>query len=137
MPITGEPAGKVDGPSVRAVSAEALQALRAYSWPGNVREMRNVVQRALVLSHDEVLRLPGPLEHESTTPSNDSSSRVPLADQVRELKVRVIRCARAESGGSASPPRPSACSARVSPACCATWASGIARSARARPEPTG
>jgi DNA-binding NtrC family response regulator len=40
-----------------------------------VRELHNVVQRALVLSHDEVLRLPGPLEHESTTPTNGSSSR--------------------------------------------------------------
>ena len=88
------------GPSVHAVSAEALQALRAYSWPGNVRELRNVVQRALVLSHDDVLRLPGPLDHEATTPSNGDSSRVPLADQVRELKVRLIRRALAESGGN-------------------------------------
>ena len=85
---------------MHAVSAEALQALRAYSWPGNVRELRNVVQRALVLSHDDVLRLPGPLEHEATTPSNGDSSRVPLADQVRELKVRLIRRALAESGGN-------------------------------------
>jgi len=88
------------GPSVHAVSAETLQALRAYSWPGNIRELRNVVQRALVLSHDDVLRLPGPLEPEATTPSNGSCSRVPLADQVRELKVRLIRRALAESGGN-------------------------------------
>jgi transcriptional regulator with GAF, ATPase, and Fis domain len=37
---------KQDGPrlgrSVRAVSAETLEALRAYRWPGNVRELRNV-----------------------------------------------------------------------------------------------
>ena len=85
---------------MHAVSAEALQALRAYSWPGNVRELRNVVQRALVLSHDDVLRLPGPLDHEATTPSNGDDSRVPLADQVRELKVRLIRRALAESGGN-------------------------------------
>ena len=42
----------------------------------------------------------GPLDHEATTPSNGDSSRVPLADQVRELKVRLIRRALAESGGN-------------------------------------
>ena len=88
------------GPSVRAVSAEALEALRSYSWPGNVRELRNVVQRALVLSHDEVLRLPGPLEGQATPPSNGATSSAPLADQVRELKIRLIRRALAESGGN-------------------------------------
>jgi two-component system, NtrC family, response regulator AlgB len=31
-------------------SAEALQAMRAYSWPGNLRELRNVIERAVILA---------------------------------------------------------------------------------------
>jgi transcriptional regulator with GAF, ATPase, and Fis domain len=88
--------------TVRAVSSEALEALRAYAWPGNVRrELRNVIQRALVLSRGEVLRLPGPLEAvSSATAGGSAASDGSLAEQVRELKVRLIRSALAESSGN-------------------------------------
>ena len=36
-------------------SSEALKILVDYLWPGNVRELENVVERAVVLAHDEVL----------------------------------------------------------------------------------
>ncbi|MGO8999804.1 MAG: sigma 54-interacting transcriptional regulator [Polyangiaceae bacterium] len=37
------------------LSAEALQMLEAYSWPGNIRELRNVIERAVLLSDgDEI-----------------------------------------------------------------------------------
>src|SRR5262249_59488687 len=87
--------------TVRAVSAEALEALRAYAWPGNVRELRNVIQRALVLSRGEVLRLPGPLEAVASPPAGGAAASVAsLAEQVRQLKVRLIRSALAESSGN-------------------------------------
>ena len=38
---------------VRGVSREAMNQLLAYSWPGNVREMENVVQRAMVSCRSE------------------------------------------------------------------------------------
>jgi DNA-binding NtrC family response regulator len=40
------------GPRRRAprLSAEALEALRAYPWPGNARELRNMIERALIFS---------------------------------------------------------------------------------------
>ena len=41
------------GRKVRGFTTEALQAMRAYHWPGNIRELRNVVERAVVLSQAE------------------------------------------------------------------------------------
>jgi DNA-binding NtrC family response regulator len=43
------------GKHVRHISAEALAMLRAYSWPGNIRELANVIERAVVLSKNEIL----------------------------------------------------------------------------------
>jgi DNA-binding NtrC family response regulator len=38
-----------NGRPVPGLSADALQALEQYSWPGNIRELRNVVERAVIL----------------------------------------------------------------------------------------
>jgi len=43
------------GRRVRDFTPEALDALRSYHWPGNIRELRNVIERAVVLSADEVI----------------------------------------------------------------------------------
>lgn len=40
---------------VRGVSPAFLQVLAAYSWPGNIRELENVLERALILSRSDVL----------------------------------------------------------------------------------
>lgn len=38
------------GKVVQGFSPEALEAMRTYSWPGNLRELRNVIERAVILS---------------------------------------------------------------------------------------
>jgi DNA-binding NtrC family response regulator len=39
-----------------ALSEGAMRALQSYSWPGNIRELRNVLERAVLLSDSKVLR---------------------------------------------------------------------------------
>jgi two-component system, NtrC family, response regulator len=46
---------EVAGLSVREIAAEALEALAGYDFPGNVRELKNVVERAIYSSTGEVL----------------------------------------------------------------------------------
>jgi len=43
---------------VRGFTPEALAALRAYRWPGNIRELRNVIERGVVLARGEWIDLP-------------------------------------------------------------------------------
>jgi transcriptional regulator with PAS, ATPase and Fis domain len=40
---------RLHGKSITAVSAEALSLMMAYDWPGNIRELENVIERAFVL----------------------------------------------------------------------------------------
>ena len=42
---------------IRGVSPEALKRLQSYGWPGNIRELRNTVERAMLLADGDVLGL--------------------------------------------------------------------------------
>jgi DNA-binding NtrC family response regulator len=67
----GEPLGIV------SVAPEVLQALRSYHWPGNVRQLRNVIERACALGHPPSLML-ADLPPEVRGEEVDSAESVPL-----------------------------------------------------------
>jgi NtrC-family two-component system response regulator AlgB len=48
------------GKAALTFSPEAMQAMRAYSWPGNLRELRNVIERAVILAETDRIE-PGDL----------------------------------------------------------------------------
>jgi NtrC-family two-component system response regulator AlgB len=45
------------GKKVQGISAEVAAAFRAYAWPGNLRELRNVIERAVILASGDTLTL--------------------------------------------------------------------------------
>jgi transcriptional regulator with GAF, ATPase, and Fis domain len=58
------------GKQVESIPPETMAAFQWYPWPGNIRELQNLVERAVILSRDGVL--PNPLHKEQTefiTPS--------------------------------------------------------------------
>ena len=46
---------------IERVPARAMAALMAYAWPGNIRELENVIERALILSTGSTLHVEGML----------------------------------------------------------------------------
>jgi PAS domain S-box-containing protein len=51
---------KAFGKRVDAISREDMAVLQRYSWPGNIRELRNVVERAMIVSTSTQLSIPLP-----------------------------------------------------------------------------
>jgi PAS domain S-box-containing protein len=45
------------GKGIRRIASSSMDALMAYDWPGNIRELRNVVERAVILGSGDVLRM--------------------------------------------------------------------------------
>jgi formate hydrogenlyase transcriptional activator len=46
------------GKQVDSIPPETMAAFQSYSWPGNIRELQNLVERAVILSRDGVLQNP-------------------------------------------------------------------------------
>ncbi|MGK4004174.1 sigma 54-interacting transcriptional regulator [Sorangium sp. So ce1036] len=46
-------ANRANGRSIRGIEPGALELLRAYAWPGNARELRNAIERAVVIAEGE------------------------------------------------------------------------------------
>ena len=79
-----------------SISKDALRALQDYSWPGNIRELRNVLERALLLSDRSVLgrrdlRFDFPVSRDSWAPDTSLT----LLEVERRHIERVLR----EEGG--------------------------------------
>ncbi len=43
--------------TIHKIDQPALQALMCYHWPGNIRELQNIIERAVVLSPDQIIHL--------------------------------------------------------------------------------
>jgi formate hydrogenlyase transcriptional activator len=44
--------------TIETIPAEAMEALTSYSWPGNIRELQNLIERAVILSSGPTLQVP-------------------------------------------------------------------------------
>jgi formate hydrogenlyase transcriptional activator len=63
--------------TVQYVPADAMDALVAYSWPGNIRELENLLERAVILSPGKELRVPlSELRNAPIAPANEGSPMV-------------------------------------------------------------
>jgi len=98
---------KAHGKNVRRISTPAIDMLMCYHWPGNVRELENCVERAVLLSTDDVIHghhLPPTLQtaEASGTPpagdlqaSLDSLEREMILDALKSSRGNMAKAARA------------------------------------------
>jgi len=80
------------------ISEEALHAMQEYSWPGNIRELKNIIERAALLSRSDQIGVRDlHLEHERLPQSNGNGNHFHLT--LRELERDHIRHVLAEEKG--------------------------------------
>ncbi len=82
------------GKSVRGIGAEVLDIFMSHTWPGNIRELRNVLERAAIMSEKDLISrssLPGEFgKVASKNPSDLSSLKFPVGTTVDAMERELI-----------------------------------------------
>ena len=94
--------GSKMGKKVHGINQKSMELLRSYSWPGNIRELQNVIERAVIVSQTEALSVDEswlPRTFTAAEPPSRILSKVP---PVQEKKI--IEAALAETRGRVSGP---------------------------------
>ena len=100
--------------NIQGISADALRLLKAYRWPGNIRELRNMIERAFILCDGDEIQsqhLPAEIaactpKETATPPSSDDSDSdrgdggLNLKEEVARLEEELIRRAMAAADGN-------------------------------------
>ncbi len=90
------------GKKIRNISKKTLQVFQAYDWPGNIRELQNVVERAVILCDGETFCV----DETWLTPVTPKSAAtgVPLVANLVEREKEMIETALREAQGLISGP---------------------------------
>lgn len=78
---------------IHGVEPEVLHAFKQYSWPGNIRELENLLERAYILESSSTLTLrsfPHELHEPALIPTDWASDRMPTLAEVRKKEVANI-----------------------------------------------
>jgi formate hydrogenlyase transcriptional activator len=90
------------GKKIKTIEKRTLELLNAYQWPGNIRELQNVIERAVILCDGETLSIDEVwLQHE---PHILGETRVGLARLSGDEERTMIETALRESKGRVSGP---------------------------------
>jgi transcriptional regulator with GAF, ATPase, and Fis domain len=103
------------GKNIRSIDKKTLELFQSYSWPGNIRELQNVVERSVILSSGDVFSIEESwLCQESTQPGFRAQASQPFKGVPRSERD-MIEAALAESRGRISGPSGAAAKLRTSP----------------------
>jgi DNA-binding NtrC family response regulator len=104
-------AGKI----IRSIDKKTLGLLQSYDWPGNIRELQNVVERSVILTSGDTLAVDESwLSRESSQPSLHNQPSGPDTDDEREER-RIIEAALRETKGRVADPMGAAAKLRIPP----------------------
>jgi PAS domain S-box-containing protein len=105
------------GKTVRSIEKKTLELLQSYEWPGNIRELQNIIERSVILSSGEVLSVDEMwLPQETSQPPTRVEAPVPLeADAEPRSERKIIEAALVESRGRVSGPSGAAAKLGIPP----------------------
>jgi formate hydrogenlyase transcriptional activator len=82
--------GRRMGREIEHIPPQTMSALSSYQWPGNIRELQNLIERAVILSNDGVLPNPLPTAETEQRAAISLGAATTLRDSERTLILRTL-----------------------------------------------
>ena len=86
--------------TIETIPAETMAVLTRYPWPGNIRELQNLIERAVILSHGPVLQVPLQDLDNRTSPRRDNGKDQTLEAAERAHILAILKETRWVLGGA-------------------------------------
>jgi DNA-binding NtrC family response regulator len=86
--------------TIETIPAETMAALTRYPWPGNIRELQNLIERAVILSHGPVLQVPLQDLDNCAAPRRDNGKDQTLEAAERAHILAILKETRWVLGGA-------------------------------------
>lgn len=90
------------GKNITGISKRSMELLQSYAWPGNIRELQNVVERSVIICDSESLSVEETWLGRRTLPADSATQ--PLSEKLAAQEKEMIEAALAESKGKVSGP---------------------------------
>lgn len=74
---------------IKSVSREFIEALKQHTWKGNIRELKNIIERSVILSEGELQVDSLPLELQNITKPSQSGKTLPAFDLASAEKIHI------------------------------------------------
>jgi PAS domain S-box-containing protein len=92
------------GRNIRSIDQKTLDLLQSYDWPGNIRELQNVIERSIILSTADVFSVDELWLSKKTSPQASRAEMSPALNAEPRSEREVIEAALAETRGRVSGP---------------------------------
>jgi len=92
------------GKNIRHVGQETLESLQSYAWPGNIRELQNVIERSVILSESDIFSIDEswlPLPQTAAESKRDCAFPLRLEAQEKKTIEEALRASRGRVFGPA------------------------------------
>jgi PAS domain S-box-containing protein len=105
------------GKNIHSIGKKTLELLQSYNWPGNIRELQNVIERSVILSSGDVLSIDEMWLSKEASPPASRVKVSPLSQGEVEARSEreIIEAALADTRGRVSGPSGAATKLRISP----------------------
>ncbi len=95
---------KQAGKNIRSIDQKTLDLLQSYAWPGNIRELQNVIERSIILSSTDVFSVDELWLSKRTPPQSSCAETLPTLSFGQRTEREIIEAALTETRGRVSGP---------------------------------